>query len=164
MNRRESVTLGLAAALTLGAASAPAPIGQYGRWGAFRARDGRSCYAISEPTRAGRPSGAFLTVSTWPERGVVRTVRVRFRGAAEAAVLTLGGKRFPLTVERADGWPAAADERQIVRAMREGGGMRVTARIGGRRTTDSYALEGAASAIDAADLACLRAVRPGRQT
>ena len=61
----------------------------------------------------------------------------------------MGGKRFPLVAGGADAWaPDPRTDAAIVAAMRSADRMRV----GG----DSYALRGAATAIDAATLACVR--------
>ncbi|PZU07010.1 hypothetical protein [Sphingomonas sp.] len=156
--RRPAILTTMMLAPCLIAASGPQSIGQFGRWGAFRAADGASCYAIAQPSRSGREDGAYLTISSWPARRLVRQIHVRFRGVpADGAVLSIGERRFPLATNSADGWPASpADGRRIARLVREGGTLRITARIGGRRISDTYALAGAPSAIDAADLACLR--------
>jgi hypothetical protein len=153
--------LGPAILMALGpclAAAAPQPIGQYGRWGAFRTADGASCYAIARPERSGRRDKAYLTISAWPARRLFRQVHVRFRErGVEEAALSVGGRRFPLITAAMDGWPASpAEGQQIARLLREGGLARITARINRRRTSDVYMLAGVASAIDAADLACLR--------
>jgi hypothetical protein len=141
----------------LGQSRAPEALGQFGQWGAFRGGDATHCYAIAQPARARRDEPAYITVSSWPARRLFRQIHVRFRGAAgDGATLTIGERRFPIATAGADGWPSPTDGRQIVRLVREGGALRVTARIDGRRSSDTYALAGAASAIDAADLACLR--------
>jgi hypothetical protein len=163
MNRRKTVMIALLAGVAVAATEGPQPIAQFGRWGVFRASDGASCYAIAQPERVKRDSRAALIVSTWPNERVSRHIQVRFRKPAEdGATLTIGGRRFPLTTKEAEGWPVSAvDERQIARLLRERASLRVATRNAGRRVIDDYPLSGAASAIDAADLACLRE-KPGR--
>jgi hypothetical protein len=159
MRRRSTLAMTMLAPCVIAAASAPQAIGQFGKWGAFRSPDGAACYAIAQPTRSGRDDRAYLTISSWPARGIVRQIHVHFRGkAAEGAMLEIADIRLPLKTTDADGWPAsAADGRRIVRLLRDAETLRVIARIEGRRIVDTYAPAGAASAIDAADLACLRA-------
>lgn len=144
--------------LLVAAAAPPETLGQFGQWGAFRSTDAARCYAIARPARSGRRDAAFLTVSSWPQRRLVRQIHVRLRGVAQGeAALAIGESRFRLMTVGTDAWPASpSDGKRIARAMREADAVRVTARIRGRRITDTYVLAGAASAIDAADLACLR--------
>ncbi|MDO6415918.1 hypothetical protein Q4F19_16120 [Sphingomonas sp. BIUV-7] len=157
MKRRAAGMMMMLAPWLAAAAGAPQSLGQFGRWGAFRAGDPVRCYAIAQPARSGKADAAFLTISSWPARRLFRQVHVRLRGAAEpGAVLAIGERRFPLVTKEADGWPSAGDGRRIALFLREGEAVRVTARIRGRRITDVYPGAGAASAIDAADLACLR--------
>jgi hypothetical protein len=159
MTRRKTLAILMLAPGVLAAAAGPQAIGQFGKWGAFRAADGAACYAIAQPARSGRDDRAYLTISSWPARRIIRQIHVRFRApAADGATLEIADLRVPLKTEGADAWPASgADGRRIARLLREGGALRVIARIEGRRIVDTYALAGAASAIDAADLACLRA-------
>jgi hypothetical protein len=86
-------------------------------------------------------------------------VQVRLsRGVAPGAAISLrlGGRSFTLTGHGADAW--AVDARMdaaIVAAMRSGPSMTVSARDGsGRRFTDRYSLDGAATAMDAATVGC----------
>jgi hypothetical protein len=143
-------------------------LGVFGDWGAFRDPQVPRCYAIAaaENARSGQPpqqgSGqAYASVGTWPRRQVRGQVHVRLsRAVAPAATISLsvGGQRFELTGGGGDAW--AQDRRMdaaIVAAMRSAGSMSVRARDrSGRRFTDRYNLEGAATAMDAATVGCAR--------
>ena len=69
-----------------------------------------------------------------------------------------GERRFTLAANTADAWAAdAPSDRAIVAAMRGSRSMSVEAvGEGGRPFADTYALAGAATAIDAAALGCVR--------
>jgi len=134
-------------------------LGIYDDWGAFRDRDPPRCYAIAKPgrDRAGdwQP---FASVGNWPRRNVRGQVHFRLRRAMREGsepVLTIGDRRWELVGRGPDAWAAdRRDDAAIVAAMRSGSTMRIEARGAGGRFTDSYALRGAASAIDAAALGC----------
>jgi hypothetical protein len=143
-------------------------LGVFGDWGAFRDPQAPRCYAIAaaQNARSGQPprqgSGqAYASIGTWPRRQVRGQVHVRLsRVVAPSATISLsvGGQRFELTGGGTDAW--AQDRRMdaaIVAAMRSAGSMSVSARDrSGRRFTDRYSLEGAATAMDAATVGCAR--------
>ena len=73
------------------------------------------------------------------------------------AVVTIGGRRFELIGRGPDAWAAdARADAAIIAAMRNGRSMRVEAQGRRGRFRDTYDLDGAASAIDAAALGCAR--------
>lgn len=136
-------------------------LGVFDGWGAFSDPRPRRCYAIAEPERRGVDAGwrPFAAVSAWPARGVRAQINIRLRKAKQPGapvLLTIGETRFTLVAGGADAWaPNAAIDGRIVAAMRQAGGMRVETRAkDGRRLVDRYLLRGAATAIDAAALAC----------
>ncbi|MEP9403864.1 hypothetical protein [Sphingomonas sp. VNH70] len=142
------------------AAAAPQAIGVYQRWGAFRSDAPTRCYAIARPVA---PVGgdAFASVGNWPGARVRAQVHVRLsraRNPRARVVLAIGERRFELTAGARDAWaPDAAADRAIVAAMRGGRSMSVeSVAANGAAFADVYALGGAASAIDAATLGCLR--------
>jgi hypothetical protein len=163
---------GLLAALALLALTAPATaqagresLGVFGQWAAFRDPGAPRCYAIAEaeepPRRQVREQAPYATVGTWPRRGVRGQVHWRLsRSIAQGAAISLrlGGRRFALTGSGGNAW--TQDERMdaaIVAAMRSASSMSVTSRDrSGRRFTDRYSLQGAATAIDAAAVGCAR--------
>ncbi|SFP78247.1 hypothetical protein [Sphingomonas rubra] len=151
------------AILLLAAVTPPAAretVGVYRGWAAFRDPD--RCYAIAAPVKAGRARRRqpFASVGTWPGRGLRSSLHVRLSRAHDrsaAVTLSVGERRFTLVAGRVDAWARdAASDRAIVAAMRAARSMSVeTVAVGGRSFADTYALAGAATAIDAALLACV---------
>ena len=140
-------------------------LGVFGEWAAFRDPQVPRCYAIAAAdaeTRATRRDHApFASVGTWPSRGVRGQLHVRLSRnlpVSPRVSLSVGGQRFALTGGGGDAW--AADARMdaaIVAAMRSAGSMSVSATDrAGRRFTDRYSLDGAATALDAATVGCAR--------
>ncbi|MFM9934597.1 MAG: hypothetical protein ACKVOL_00200 [Novosphingobium sp.] len=153
----------LAAALFLAApAMARDSLGIWNTWGAFADAGVPRCYAIAMADAVAGRSNEFqpyFTVGTWPRRKARGEVHVRLSrrlGPGGTATLSISGERFPLVAGTADAW--AQDQRMdaaIVAAMRSATSMTVTGRTAsGRVFSDSYALAGAASAMDAAMLGC----------
>lgn len=150
----------LAGLATAAAAEPRRLVGVWGAWGAFR-EPGR-CYAVAAPE--GRPPAGmawrgFAGVGTWPARGersslFVRLSRTRDRSAG--VTLSVGERRFRLVANGTDAWaPDLASDRAAVSAMRGARSMSVEAVAdGGRPFADTYRLDGAATAVDAAALAC----------
>jgi hypothetical protein len=159
---------GRGAALALGLAglacfasplAAKDSLGVFGEWGAFRDPSVPRCYAIAAPQAASRGRSPFASIGTWPERGARGQVHLRLsRATASRSTISLaiGQQRFALTGAGADAW--AQDRRMdaaIVAAMRSAATMAVSGRdASGKRFTDRYSLAGAATAMDAATIAC----------
>jgi hypothetical protein len=148
-------------AAPLSAQGARESLGVFGQWGAFRDRSVPRCYAIAVAENDARDHAPFASVGTWPLREVRGQVHLRLSrtmASGSSIRLTLGGQRFELTGSGADAW--AEDRRMdaaIVAAMRSAGSMSVSAtNRAGRRFTDRYSLEGAATAMDAATVGCAR--------
>jgi len=144
----------VSAALLLAAATA---IGVWDRWGAFRA-DAR-CYAISAPVRTGGRGRASASVAAGFGQSRRAALFVRLSAARSPlapVTLAIGERRFTLSASRTAAWsPDAATDRAIVAAMRGSRSMSVSAvSASARPFADTYALRGAATAIDAAVLAC----------
>lgn len=140
-------------------------LGVWRGWAAFRdaAPTNGRCYAIAAPLVAGGQNRwrAFASVGTWPARGLRSSLHVRLsreRDRSAGVTLSVGERRFRLVANGVDAWAAdAPSDRAIVAALRSGRAMSVEAvGVGGRPFADTYALAGAATAIDAASLACRR--------
>lgn len=132
-------------------------IGVYDAWGAFRDGDPPRCYAISAPVQQRRGPFASVAARFGRDRRAALFVRLSMPRSERAAVtLAIGERRFTLAGNARAAWsPDAATDRAIVAAMRGGRSMSVSAvSAGGRPFADSYALGGAATAIDAATLGC----------
>lgn len=117
------------------------------------------CHAMTAPVTARR--GAFAAVVYRPERRIGAQLHVRLARPARrgsAILLTVDDRLFQLVGRGPDAWAANADaDRAIVAAMRTGVEMNVAARDEtGGALDDRYLLTGAASAIDAAAVACRR--------
>lgn len=141
-------------------------LGVFGEWGAFRDAQVPRCYAIAaaEPearSRNAREHAPFASVGTWPKRSIRGQLHLRLSrslSAGSPVSLSIGGERFALTGGGGDAWAVDRTmDAAIVAAMRSAGSMSVTATDGsGRRFTDRYSLDGAATALDAATVGCAR--------
>jgi hypothetical protein len=146
------------------AAAAPAgpardTLGVYRGWAAFR--DPERCYAIAQPQPTGAPrvGEPFASIANWPAKGLRSSLHVRLSRAVRAGspvTLSVGERRFRLAGSGVDAFAAdAASDRAIAAALRAGRSMSVEAVAEtGRAYADTYALAGAATAMDAAALAC----------
>lgn len=135
----------------------PTSLGIYEAWGAFADTGPRRCYAMSAPVQKGRTG--FVAVGVWPASGPRSQLHVRLsrpRSDAARVTLTIGERRFRLIAGPRDGWaPDAETDRAIVAAMRGARSLSVESVGTDRRPfADVYRLSGAASAIDAARVAC----------
>lgn len=165
VNDRSSTILILSSA-ALGLASPTAArdsLGMFGTWGAFRDPAVPRCYAIAmaEPSALSREFQPYAAIGTWPrqgERGQVHLRLSRRLAPGRQVVLWVGGQRFALAAGSADAW--AQDRRMdaaIVAAMRSAPSMSVSAHdASGRSFGNSWQLEGAATAMDAATVGCAR--------
>lgn len=160
--RRVAAVLAIALAATP-AMAAREPLGLFTGWGAFRDTKPLRCYAIAEPIDG--PAGArwrpFATIGHWPGRKIRAQFHIRLRAAKQLGApvtLAIDDQHFPLVAGGADAWaPDARADAAIVAAIRGGSRMSVaTTAEDGKRITDRYELRGAATAIDAAAIACAR--------
>lgn len=147
----------LVALLLLGARET---IGVYGGWGAFSDDSPRRCFAIAQPVDPAQRAG-FLSVAAWPGqhiRGQLHVHLSRVRAGTARVTLSVGERRFDLAAGDTEAWaPDARTDAAIVAAMRSSRSLSVEAvDRGGSPFADTYALSGAATAIDAAALACRR--------
>ncbi|MDB5690889.1 MAG: hypothetical protein JWL91_2765 [Sphingomonas bacterium] len=160
--RRPSLLAGAILCLAAMPVSARETISVHGGWAAFRDDGPRRCFAVAEPAQKLKAHGwrPFAAVSVLPgagTRGQIN-IRLRYRKLRGAPVfLSIGGRRFRLVAGGSDAWaPDAAQDAAIVAAMRSAPSMSIETRArDGRAFADVYRLRGAATAIDAAALACL---------
>jgi hypothetical protein len=146
------------------AAAAPAAaqqqsLGVFGLWGAFAAKN--RCFAISEPLQRQRNSAgrAFASVGWFPAQGVKGQLHIRFaepKRQGSAVLLRIDERTFQLVGGGQEAWaPDARADAEIVAAMRSGLEMRVETRNArGGLMRQGFALRGAATALDAAAIAC----------
>ena len=149
----------LLAALAPTAAAQTRSLGIFGMWGAFRG-DNR-CYAISLPFQSPSPEPLrpFVAIGHWPAQRIGGQLHVRLsreKRPGSAVLLRIDGRRFQLRGAGRDAWaPDARADADIMTAMRTGIEMVVETRsTRGTAVRDHYRLRGAATAMDAAALAC----------
>jgi len=133
-------------------------LGVYSDWAAFRDADVPRCYAIAQSSGRGSAKG-YVSVGTWPARGVRGQVHLRLSRAVSGNAnvrLAIGTRRFDLIAQGQDAWGKdKAMDAAIIAAMRSATRMSVSATAAnGQRFTDRYALEGSATAMDAALVGC----------
>jgi hypothetical protein len=160
---RATSFLAFSALLAAAPAAARDTLGVYRSWAAFR--DAEVCYAIAQPQRYLEPGGGarvgqpFASIANWPAKGLRSSLHVRLSRPMRpgaAVTLSVGERRFRLAGQGSDAFAAdAASDRAIAAALRAGRSMSVeTVANTGRAFADTYALTGAATAMDAAALAC----------
>jgi len=146
----------IALALMATPAAARETLGVHAGWGAFRDSAPLRCFAIARPVRG----DGFASVAHWPRAGLRGQLHIRLsrpRGASAQVTLSVGDRRFELVAGERDAWAAdARADAAIIAAMRSARAMSIEALDrGGTPFADTYALRGAATAIDTAALGCL---------
>lgn len=144
-------------------AAARESLGVFDSWGAFTDPSPPRCYAIAQPVRSGGGSRwrPFASIATWPGQGARNQLHIRLsreRDPRARVTLSVGERRFELIAGNADAWaPDTRTDAAVVAAIRSGRSMSVeTLGKGGQPFADIYALRGAATAIDAAALGCVK--------
>lgn len=136
-------------------------LGVFGQWAAFRDVIAPRCYtiAMAMPSTMKREFQPFATVAWWPRKQVRGQVHFRLSRPIKPGAplnLSIAGQRIALVGGGAEAW--AADKRgdaAIIAAIRSAREMTVYARdASGRSFSNSYKLEGAATAMDSAALGC----------
>ena len=137
-------------------------LGTFDGWGAFRDDNPVRCFAIAQPMRGGGGKWKpFASVATWPQARVRGQVHIRLgreKLASAPITLTIGERRFQMVAGGADVWaPDPRIDAAIVAMMRSAPSMSVSTRAAtGAGFAETYALKGAATAMDAAALGCAR--------
>lgn len=157
------LTLLVAACVSSTNLSARENLGIYSQWGVFRTPSPKTCYAIATPETVSRggTDKPYVSITNWPARNIRSQVYFRLSRKplrSTSVTVTVGGKSFSLLSRGNNAWPKdAAADAAIVASMRSSRKMTIAARTTqGRRFTESYDLDGAASALDAVSLACAR--------
>lgn len=135
-------------------------LGVFDGWAAFKDASPARCYAIAK-AQGKQPAPAYATVSNWPERkvrGAVHLVLSRDVAEQKPVRLVVGEKRFDLVAKGRNAWARdAREDAAIIAALRSAARMSVSAQgTKGGSFTDRYTLAGAATAIDAATVACAK--------
>jgi len=142
-------------------AAARDSLGIFSDWGAFRDAETPRCYAIAKPapTTRQRDHQPFASVGTWPKQNIRNQLHLRLsRSLAEDAPiqLSIGDRTFDLAGAGNNAWAKDRTmDAAIVSAMRSAHRMIVRARDRqNRRFSNTYDLERAATAMDAATVGC----------
>ena len=157
--RRAVLALALLASPAMAARTS---LGTFDGWGAFKDDNPARCYAIAQPVRGnGGKWRPFASVATWPQARVRGQVHIRLgreKMASAPVTLIIGDRRFAMVAGGADVWaPDPRVDAAIVAAMRSNPSMRIATRAAtGTGFAETYALKGAATAMDAAALGCAR--------
>ncbi|MHA6718231.1 hypothetical protein ACX40Y_02150 [Sphingomonas sp. RS6] len=141
-------------------AGARETIGVYQDWAAFRDTAPQRCFAIARPIRRTREGEAFVSIANWPGARVRHQIYVRLgrvRAANARVTLVVGERRFDLIAGAQDAWaPDSRTDAAVVAAIRDGRSLSIESTSArGAPFVEAYTLNGAASAIDAAALACM---------
>ncbi len=143
------------------ALSARDSLGMFGQWGAFRDPQVPRCYALAmaAPSTLQRDFQPYADVAFWPRQNVRGQVHFRLSRKLQGGapiVLSIGGQRITLSGGGGDAWaPDPRGDAAIVAAMRSASEMTVSARgADGRGFSNTWNLQGAATAIDAAMVGC----------
>ena len=171
-------TVVTALALSLSAVAMAAPkkspeeqaqlLGQFGDWGAYKANPGGKtvCFALAKPTSAvTQPAGrnrdpSYAFISTRPGEKVKNEVSVIVgypqKAGFDATAAIDGSAKYAMYTQEDGAWVKnAAEEAQMVAAMRKGGRLVVTSESGrGTKTTDTYLLKGLGDALDKVAAEC----------
>jgi len=137
-------------------------LGQFGDWGAYKADPGGKvvCFALSKPTKGETdPPGrnrdqAYAFISTRPAEKVKNEVSVIVgypqKAGYDAEATIDNSAKYTLYTQDDGAWVKnAAQEAQMVTAMRKGSQMVVTSESSrGTKTTDTYSLKGVSDALD----------------
>jgi hypothetical protein len=136
-------------------------LGTFGQWAAFRDPETPRCYAIAmaAPSTMQRDYQPYASIGWWPRSEVRGQVHFRLSRKLQPNApisLSIGGQRIPLVGGGGDAWaPDRRGDAAIIAAMRSAGQMTVNARdASGRGFSNSYDLQGAATALDAAAVGC----------
>lgn len=135
------------------------------RWAAFSEAKPHRCYAVTMARSVAfkQQDGVqpALGVVVWPERNIKMQLYIKLSSQRQPGTplrLHINGGRFDLVSAGYNAWAAdAASDQAFVDALRMGG---VVAVVGtgrdGKAIRDVYSANGAATAIDAARLGCLK--------
>jgi invasion protein IalB len=151
--------------LALVAMTAPAlaqsatKIGQHNAWGtySYQAGNGKVCYVLTVPTEKQPTSldhgDIFFFVSQRPGQKVTYEPQFiasyDFQSNSKVQV-TVGGKTFSMFTKGKSAWVEnAAEEPQLIAAMKGGADMKVAAKSGrGNATNYTFSLKGISAALD----------------
>jgi invasion protein IalB len=134
-------------------------IGQHNAWGtySYQADSGKVCYVLTVPTAKQPPSldhgDIFFFVSQKPGQNVSYEPQFiasyDFQENSKVSV-TVGDKSYSMFTRGKSAWMEnAAEEPQLIAAMKAGADMKIAARSGrGNETSYAFSLRGISAALD----------------
>jgi invasion protein IalB len=156
-------------AAATGNGSEPTLVGQFGTWGAYVATPNgkKVCFALAKPSSSKtNPSGkprdpAYAFVSTRPAEKVANEVSIMIGYQLKPGVdstLEIGNAKYAMYAQGDGLWiKNAAEEDRMVEAMRKGADAVVKGvSAKGTESTDTFALNGLAKALDRLAQDCKR--------
>lgn len=163
--RRASLTLALIIASIALPVAAKQDLGVFGKWAAFRDPEAPRCYAIAKAnapvleSEKYRDYEPYASVGTWPEDGIRNQLHFRLSRQIRdnsRVTLIIGGKSWALRGGGGDAWTRdQSQDAAVLAALRSATRMTVRGTDArGRLFTNRYDLQGAATAMDAAQLGC----------
>ena len=137
-------------------------LGQFGDWGAYKAKPNGSpvCFALSKPIKGEtNPPGrnrdqAYAFISTRPAEKIKNEISIIVgypqKAGHDAQATIDGSSKFTLYTQDDGAWVKnGAQQAQMVDAMRKGSQMVVVSMSSrGTTTTDTYSLKGVSDALD----------------
>ncbi|MBY8916406.1 invasion associated locus B family protein [Nitratireductor rhodophyticola] len=135
-------------------------VGQHRDWGvySYQSGNGKVCYAMSVPKEKQPASldhgDIFFFVSQKPGQNVASEPQFiaayNFQSGSKV-IVTIGNKRFSMFTQGKSAWlENAAEEPQLIAAMKGGADMKIAAKSGrGNDTSYTFSLSGVTAAINA---------------
>ena len=140
-------------------AAARDSLGMFDNWGAFRDPAVPRCYAIARAAHSHHDGPAYADIASWPQRSIRNQLHFHLSRAVAPGsrlALAIGGQHIPLVGGGVHAW--VTDPRMnaaTISALRSALDMRIFAHdTAHRQFVDMWLLAGAASAMDAATIAC----------
>ncbi len=165
MKRKSWIIAALLCALPSTASAAPQLVSSHGEWAAYsRTESGEKiCYVLAEPSSKS-PSNVthgdiYFMVASW-QSGAASEQPSFMAGYPlkpnSPPQIRVGSARYPMFVSQNEAFvDDGGDERSLVKAMRDGSSMRVSAMSQrGTAVTYNFSLKGVTAALKAAKSAC----------
>ena len=147
------------------AAAKPTLVATFGDWGTYEAQGPKSkiCYALAQPKQRTpgtlKRDGAYIFISSRPGEGIHNEVSVMMgvtlKDGATDAKAEVGSTAFDLVTKGQNAWMRnAAQESQLIDAMKKHGRLVVKAPVAKGNVADSYSLAGLGQALERVSKDC----------
>ncbi len=143
----------------------PTLVATFGDWGTYEAQGPKSkiCYALAQPKQRTpatlKRDAAYIFISSRPGEGIHNEVSVMMgvplKDGATDAKAEVGSAAFDLVTKGQNAWMRnAAQESQLIDAMKKHGRLVVKAPVAKGSVADSYSLAGLGQALDRVSKDC----------